>query len=446
MDLIARSLNDQVLWLRNHPAIIAWFVGSDMIPRPELEKRYQAYLSQIDDRPYIGAAKELTSEVTGATGMKMAGPYDYVAPDYWYSEEAPGGAFGFNTETGIGAQLPVIESIRRMIPSDKLWPIGKEWDYHCTVSDAAMNSLEVLKESIAARYGKPKDLEDFLRKADWLNYEGTRTMFEAFRVNIPRATGIVQWMLNSAWPSLYWQLYDHYLIPTAAYYSVKKSNMPQQLIYHYRRNVVYAVNEGAETVRMQGMMSLYGLDGKILAQQTTELEVAPYTVVKAFDVPAVKDNAFLYLQLNDKKDVCMIDNFYCLSVAQDVNDWANTDWIRTPVKKSADFTGLADMPLANCDMSVTVRQEKDNAIVEVTLENDSAVLAFFVRLSLKNEKGELLYPVFWEDNYLSVIPGGKRTLKCVVSQSVAKAQSVLLTASGWNVPEKKIELSLGNTK
>lgn len=54
---------------------------------------------------------------------------------------------------------------------------------------------------------------DFLRKADWLNYEGTRTMFEAFRVNIPRTTGIVQWMLNSAWPSLYWQLYDYYLIP-----------------------------------------------------------------------------------------------------------------------------------------------------------------------------------------------------------------------------------------
>lgn len=70
MNLIARSLNDQVLWLRNHPAIIAWFVGSDMIPRPELEKRYKAYLSQIDDRPYIGAAKELTSTVTGPTGMK----------------------------------------------------------------------------------------------------------------------------------------------------------------------------------------------------------------------------------------------------------------------------------------------------------------------------------------------------------------------------------------
>ena len=73
--------------MRNHPAIIAWFVGSDMIPRPELEKRYKAYLSQIDDRPYIGAAKELTSTVTGPTGMKMEGPYDYVAPNYWYSEK-----------------------------------------------------------------------------------------------------------------------------------------------------------------------------------------------------------------------------------------------------------------------------------------------------------------------------------------------------------------------
>ena len=446
MNLIARSLNDQVLWLRNHPAIIAWFVGSDMIPRPELEKRYKAYLSQIDDRPYIGAAKELTSTVTGPTGMKMEGPYDYVAPNYWYSEKAPGGAFGFNTETGIGAQLPVIESIRRMIPADKLWPVGKEWDYHCTVSDAAMNSLEVLKENMATRYGEAKDLDDFLRKADWLNYEGTRTMFEAFRVNIPRTTGIVQWMLNSAWPSLYWQLYDYYLIPTAAYYSVKKSNMPQQLIYHYGKNAVYAVNESAGTVQMQGVMSLYDCNSRVVTQQTTTLEIAPYTVVKAFDVPAVKENTFLYLKLNDEKGAYVGDNFYWLAAAPDVNDWANTDWVRTPIKKSADFTGLANLSQVNCEVSATVEQEENDVIVEVALENDPNALAFFIRLSLKDEKDELLYPVFWEDNYLSLIPGEKRTLKCVVPQQVAEVESVTLTVSGWNVPEKKIKLFLDGMK
>lgn len=436
------------IFLRDTPAsneIQVQYVR-DMIPRPELEKRYKAYLSQIDDRPYIGAAKELTSTVTGPTGMKMEGPYDYVAPNYWYSEKAPGGAFGFNTETGIGAQLPVIESIRRMIPADKLWPVGKEWDYHCTVSDAAMNSLEVLKENMATRYGEAKDLDDFLRKADWLNYEGTRTMFEAFRVNIPRTTGIVQWMLNSAWPSLYWQLYDYYLIPTAAYYSVKKSNMPQQLIYHYGKNAVYAVNESAGTVQMQGVMSLYDCNSRVVTQQTTTLEIAPYTVVKAFDVPAVKENTFLYLKLNDEKGAYVVDNFYWLAVAPDVNDWANTDWVRTPIKKSADFTGLANLSQVNCEVSATVEQEENDVIVEVALENDPNALAFFIRLSLKDEKDELLYPVFWEDNYLSLIPGEKRTLKCVVPQQVAEVESVTLTVSGWNVPEKKIKLFLDGMK
>lgn len=441
MDLIARSLNDQVLWLRNHPSIIGWFVGSDMIPRPELEKRYKSYLSQIDNRPYIAAAKGITSTVTGPTGMKMAGPYEYVAPNYWYLKEAPGGAFGFNTETSIGAQLPVIESIRKMIPADKLWPAGKEWDYHCTVSATDMNSLQVLKESIAARYGKANDLDDFLRKADWLNYEGTRSMFEAFRVNIPRTTGIVQWMLNSAWPSLYWQLYDYYLIPTAAYYSVKKSNMPQQLIYDYNRNGVFAVNEGAETIRMQAAMSLYDINGKTSTPQTAKFDIKPYTTVKVFNVPKIMDNTFLYLQLNNEAKTYATNNFYWLSATKDVYDWTSTNWVRTKISKSADFTNLATMPQANYDMRATVKKEGEHTVVEVTLENNPATLAFFVRLSLKNEKGELLYPVFWNDNYVSLVPGAKQTLRCVVPKSTAHTQSVTLTASGWNVPEKKLDIN-----
>lgn len=446
MDLIARSLNDQVLWLRNHPGIIAWFVGSDMMPRPELEKRYSACLSRIDDRPYIAAAKEMTSELTGLTGMKMAGPYDYVAPAYWYSDKAPGGAFGFNTETGIGAQLPVKESIRKMIPANEFWPLSEAWNYHCTASASDMNSLDVLKEAVAARYGEAKDLDDFLRKADLLNYEGTRAMFDAFRVNIPRATGIVQWMLNSAWPSLYWQLYDYYRIPTAAYYSVKKSNRPRQLIYDYGKHAVYAVNEGAEDCKVQATMCLYDLNGQEQTQQTVELEVTPYTVVKAFDVPAVRDNSFLFLKLSDKQDSQETDNVYCLSVRPDESDWAKTTWVRTPLKRYADFTRLSAMPEADYTVDATVRQEDENVSVVITMENAPSALAFFTRLSLKNEQGELLCPVFWEDNYISLAPGEKRTLKCLVPRSVAPSGDVTLTVSGWNVPEKKITLPVGNKK
>lgn len=238
----------------------------------------------------------------------------------------------------------------------------------------------------------------------------------------------------------------YYLIPTAAYYSVKKSNMPQQLIYHYGKNAVYAVNESAGTVQMQGVMSLYDCNSRVVTQQTTTLEIAPYTVVKAFDVPAVKENTFLYLKLNDEKGAYVVDNFYWLAAAPDVNDWANTDWVRTPIKKSADFTGLANLSQVNCEVSATVEQEENDVIVEVALENDPNALAFFIRLSLKDEKDELLYPVFWEDNYLSLIPGEKRTLKCVVPQQVAEVESVTLTVSGWNVPEKKIKLFLDGMK
>ena len=157
-------------------------------------------------------------------------------------------------------------------------------------------------------------------------------------------------------------------------------------------------------------------------------------------------NTFLYLKLNDEKGAYVGDNFYWLAAAPDVNDWANTDWVRTPIKKSADFTGLANLSQVNCEVSATVEQEENDVIVEVALENDPNALAFFIRLSLKDEKDELLYPVFWEDNYLSLIPGEKRTLKCVVLQQVAEVESVTLTVSGWNVPEKKIKLFLDGMK
>jgi len=447
MDLIARSLNDQVLWLRNHPCIIGWFVGSDMMPRPELEKRYMACLSQIDDRPYLSAAKELSSELTGPTGMKMAGPYEYVAPGYWYDAKAPGGAFGFNTETGIGAQLPVKESIEKMIPSDKRWPIGKEWDYHCTASATDMNTLRVLQEVMAARYGAPADWNDFLRKADWMNYEGTRAMFEAFRVNIPRATGVVQWMLNSAWPSLYWQLYDYYHIPTAAYYSVKNSNKAQQLIYDYGKNAVFAVNEGPEVRAMKAEMRLYSLDGQEQATRNMELEVAPYTVEKVFDVPELwQPNAFLFLRLSSADGEVLGDNYYCLSAQADVYDWDNTTWVHTPIKKSADFTRLSSMPRIACGVQAGVTREPDGWVVEVDLENEPSAIAFFMRLSLSDEKGELLAPVFWEDNYLTLRPGEKRIVKCTLPVSTVSGGKVTLGVSGWNVSGKKVELLLDKTK
>lgn len=442
MNLIAHSLKDQVLWLRNHPSIIAWFVGSDMTPRPELEKKYMAFLSQIDNRPYVSAAKMLVSELTGSSGMKMNGPYEYVGPNYWYIDTLSGGAFGFNTETGIGAQLPVIESIKKMIPADKLWPMNPDaWNYHCTTSTTAMNKLDVLTQTINAKYGAATDLNDYLKKADLLNYEGTRAMFEAFRVNTPRATGIVQWMLNSAWPSFYWQLYDHYLVPTAAYYAVRKANMPQQLIYNYKDGATYLVNESPTPVSLTARYRLYGLDSKLIQQKEVTLKADAGAVVKAFDIPAVKDNAFLFLSLAQGDGKPLADNLYCLSANQDEYNWEQTNWVHTPLKAAADFTKLAALPQAECKVSTFASSSKKDGTVGVVLENTTSQIAFFIRLSLKDEQGELLRPVFWKDNYITLLPGEQQIVTCLVPQGIVADKKLILTVSGWNQPERVMQVN-----
>ena len=258
MNLISESFKDQILWLRNHPSIIGWYAASDMLPRPELEQKYLDILAEVDTtRPYMVHAGSAKSPLSGPAGMKMWGPYEWQAPYYWYSEEGKGNAVGFNTEIGIGAQFPVKETIMKMIPEDQLWPIGEAYDYHTTTSRDALHDLSELKTVIEKRMGGADNLDEFIRKAHFIDYEGTRAMIEAHRVNVPRSTGVIQWMLNSAWPSLYWQLYDWYLIPTSSFWSVRNGCSPQQLIYNYADNHIYAVNDEKQDMKLRAHASVY---------------------------------------------------------------------------------------------------------------------------------------------------------------------------------------------
>ncbi len=434
MDLIAASFRDQILWLRNHPSIVAWYAGSDMLPRPELEKRYISILECIDDRPYVGCAKALESPLTGKAGMKMAGPYDYQAPSYWYSPQAPGGAFGFNTETGIGAQLPVKASIMKMIPQECLWPIGKEYDHHCTTASEAMHSLDCLKEALGKRYSKPDNLDGFLLRAHHLDYDGTRAMFEAFRVNADQATGIIQWMLNSAWPSLYWQLYDWYLSPCSGYWAVKKANMPRQLVYNYADGKVYVVNdEKADACGMTAEMELYGLDGTLLYKKQAQADVKTGGSKALFEVPQAEGVSFMFLSLRSGNSEVIADNSYCLSSVRDIHDWNAGNWIRTPLSQHADFRPLDD--LAGCQVKAEVSMQGDTA--EITLNNTSSVVAFFISMSILDKSDEEILPSFWSDNLISLRPEETRTYTCRLPEGCEAAS---LKFYGWNVTETEHQL------
>ena len=161
----------------------------------------------------------------------MTGPYDYVPPNYWLLGTKEGGAEGFNTETSPGPAIPTPGSLRRFLPADKLWPQNDDWGYHA--GGERFQSIDFYNTSLEHRYGAPKDLNDFIRKAYAMDYEGERAMFEAFLRNKYNSTGVVQWMLNNAWPSIIWHLYDYYLVPGGGYYGTKKANEPMHVLYSY---------------------------------------------------------------------------------------------------------------------------------------------------------------------------------------------------------------------
>lgn len=416
ISLIAQSFEDQVMWLRRHPSIIGWFVGSDRIPKPELEKSYQQFLSEQDDRDYIISAKNLKSELSGWSGTKMEGPYEYVGPSYWYHPEAPGGAFGFNTETGIGAQLPVKESLQKML-GQQLFPIDQRWNILCTASSSEMNTLGKLNEVIRQRFGDAKDIDEYLYRADILNYESTKAMFESFRVRWPHTTGIVQWMLNGARPGIYWQLYDYYRQPNASYYGVKKANAPVQLIYDYHTKAVYAVNETLEPVSYKASMQL--LKGGNSSRNDKDIEVAPGTVVKVFDIDLTGSPAcFLFLKLTDADGNEITTNEYFLVEEDDTYDWANTNWVHTPIAKYASYAMLDGLRSNACELSSKLSQD---GLYEVTVSNPTDKAAFMVRLTAKDEDGELICPAYWSDNYLTLAPGESRTVTCSMPSLSDKA-------------------------
>ena len=435
IDLIAESWKDQILWLRNHPSIICWYAASDMLPRPALEQRYLDILAEIDDRPYTVHAGSAKSALSGPAGMKMWGPYEWQAPYYWYSEEGKGNAVGFNTETGIGAQLPVYESLVKFIPEDQLWPVGDAYDYHTTTSRDALHDLSELKTVIDRRMGGADNLEEFLRKAHFIDHEGTRAMVEAHRVNVPRSTGIIQWMLNSAWPSLYWQMYDWYLVPTAGYWSVKKGCAPQQLIYNYAENAVYAVNDEKEDKELTAKMKIYGLGGEVLSDARCTVDMPMGSSRKVFDAGVESGNPvyFMFLSLEDKTGKVVSRNEYALAEVMDKHDWGKYRWWRTQLESYGDFSALDD--LAAADVDVTVKN-KDGKIL-VTLENKSDVVAFFVRMDLKDADGEMVVPATWTDNLVTLEPRQKLTYTCG-TRDIRSGRT--LTVSGWNVEKKVIDL------
>jgi exo-1,4-beta-D-glucosaminidase len=433
--IAAQSWKDQIIWLRNHPSIFVWVYGSDKLPRPALEQQYLDILRQYDpSRPSLSSAHDNTSTITGPAAVKMRGPYDYVPPDYWYIDEKNGGAFGFNTETGPGPQVPLLESLKKMIPADSLWPISSAWMYHAARGE--FHNLDYYNNAMEKRLGKAVSLEDYLRKAQYLNYEGMRAMLEAFTANRPAATGIIQWMYNSSWPKLWWQLYDYYLLPTAAFYGARKAGEPLHISWNYGRRGVDIINNTAATAG-QLKASIHVMDAALKTLYKKDTLITGLLPQNAAHLPALAvapatGTWYLDLQLEDQGNT-VSRNFYVLSSRQDVLDTAKTNWYVTPQTSFSDLTALQQLPSVKLEMQSKLTRKNDSTFASVVLKNPGNNLAFMVHLDIRRQSGETVVPVFWEENDFTLLPGESRVVNGYVHTKDLQQQPAVVSLSGWNI-------------
>jgi exo-1,4-beta-D-glucosaminidase len=405
-----------------------------MIPRPELEKRYLEVVKEVHPSIiYISAAAERKSEIAGPTGIKMRGPYDYVTPNYWYIDSTKGGAFGFCSESGPGPQLPVLETVKKMVSPNDLWPMNNDqWKFHC--GRRHFENMEIYNKALKERYGEPKGIEEYICKAQWMNYEAMKPTFESYRVNRKVATGLIHWMLNGSWPGTFWQLFDSYLIPNAAYYATKKACQPISVAYNYKDQKIYLLNDtdrSADSLQIE--FSIYDSQSNLISSSAQVYSIDSYTSKEVGTIVPVKDINqlyFVFLKLKNKQGVLIADNYYWLSNQEDqfLND--TKKWFVTENSKFADFHYLTSLAKAKVVSSLKLQKnEKGEEYYEVQLENQSDKIAFNLELRLVDEKGELMVPVMWEDNYISLQPREKK----IIMVKGYKSNNVVLKVNGINL-------------
>jgi exo-1,4-beta-D-glucosaminidase len=429
------SLNDQSRRLRQHPSVFVWLDGSDNPPPPDVEAIYLKVLEKNDwPNPVISSASAKETKVSGKTGVKMTGPYEWVPPAYWLLDKDRGGAWGFNMETSPGPAVPPIESIIKMVGEKHLWPINSWWNYHC--GRGAFGNLLVFSRALDNRYGKAASAEDYAKKSQAMTYESERAMFEAFGRNKYTSTGVIQWMLNTAWPGMIWHLYDWYLLPGGGYFGAKHACERVHIQYGYDDNSVSAVNSYYRDFNnLKASIKIYNLDmsEKFSDEKTVNLpEDSSVKVMVIPDVAGLSQTYFLKLELKDADNKVVSSNFYWLSTRMDVLDWRSASWYQTPAGSFANFTDLQKLPQVELKVSKTYEKSGDEGINKITIENPSSNLAFMVRLKVVKGKEEIL-PVFWSDNYFSLLPGEKKE---VVAKNWLKdigPDQPGLEVTGWNI-------------
>jgi predicted GH43/DUF377 family glycosyl hydrolase len=397
---------DTIRRYRNHPSLALWCGRNEGVPAPALNEALWRLVHELDGtRYYQPDSRQLNA--------MPSGPWDYRSPAF-YSRIAR----GFNSELGTPS-VPEAEVMRTFIPPTEQWPISDTWAYHDWHTDGGGNCWKYFT-AITNRFGEAASLDDFCRKAQVLNYESHRAMFEAWNAKLWNpCSGLLARMSHPSWPSLNWQFYTWDYDTHASYYAVRKACENVHIQLDQPNGTITVVNNTLEPLKsLKATASLYALDGKPLGSTTTNLDAlanAAVTLAKA-PVPASTNTVAWLLRLELRGETLLSRNDY---------------WLAT---KPEHYRNMDAMPR----VTLQGRTESRGNLVTIKLQNPSLTPALMVRLTLRDMKtGARILPAYYSENYFNLLPGEPRVI--TIETAKPPTNTVVITAHGWNVQPTQLQ-------
>jgi hypothetical protein len=410
IQLYLANVREKILRFRNHPCIALWCARNEGEPPPAIGQGIQKLINELDpERLYQPSS-------TSGRGVNSGGPYHWRTPREFYT-------FGEAFKTEIGSiSVPTLEAVRAMMPPKDWEVINDDWAEHDFCAGAQQGDR--YPDIIAERYGFPASLADFVRKSQLANYECFRALYEGrFAKLFHPATGVITWMSHPAQPSFVWQLYSHDLEPNSSLYAAREACEPIHVQLNQNDWRVMVINNTPRP--LEGLTleaAVYNLDGSRQGFQTHTVAAPASAATDAGPIQFPEDRLsavhFIKLRLHAGKDRLLSQNFY---------------WRATPGQQD-NFQALNSLPTVALDV-LTFKQERNGiCLLDVAVENPSKSIALMAHLQLRKARsGQRVLPVFYSDNYLSLLSGESKTLTVEAAVDDLGGEEPLLAVDGWNV-------------
>lgn len=419
--LYLANVREKMLRFRSHPSIALWCARNEGDPPPAIDQGIQKLMAELEPQRLYQRSS------TAGHGVNSGGPYFWRAPrEYYRYGEA------FKTEVG-SVSVPTLESAQGMMPKKDWNTINDDWAEHDLAGGA--QGGDWYPGTLAARYGRPGSLADFVRKAQMMNFEAFRAMYEGRNAKLFRpATGVLTWMSNPSQPSFVWQLYSWDLEPNASLFATRRACEAVHIQMNETDGHVLVVNNTPHLLaNVMARASVYNLDGSLAYTHSDTVTAAPSaaTDTGAIGFPAALSAVhFVKLELRDAQHKLLSDNLY---------------WRADPAHPD-DLQTLDTLPTVTLTATATRRDLGGKCFLAVTLHNPSQAVALMAHLQLRKARsGVRVLPVFYSDNYVSLLPGEGKTLTVEAQTSDLGGEAPLLALDGWNVMVKPTAMTTAST-